>query len=180
MRKNQQLQKKDFEIKKDILVYLLSKQHNLHQHADTKVYFIFGILGFIAWKIIPVLTKLTTDFINKLNLIIVVLIILLILILLISYVYALIMSFNASFPKIKSEKNTIVFFGIASTKTPEEVCTEILNSSDENLLKELAYDYNINSKISTSKFNATKQAFISAFISLFSFIFLYFISSLNI
>jgi len=180
MENNQEIQISDLEIKKDILIYLLSKQHNLHQHADAKVYFIFGILGFIAWKIIPVLTKLTTDFINKSSLIISVLMILFILILIISYIYAITMSFNASFPKIKSEKNTIVFFGIASTKTPEEVCNEILNSSDENLLKDLAYDYNINSKISTAKFNATKHAFISAFISLFSFIFLYFISSLNI
>jgi len=172
--------KKNFEIKKDILLYLLLKQHALHQHADTKIYFIFGILGFIAWKIIPILTNLSTNFINKTSMIISVLIILFMIILMISYLYTIIMAFNETFPNTKSEKNTIVFFGNASTKTPEKVCKEIMNMTDENSLKELTYDYHINSKITTAKFKTTKHAFISAFISLFSFVVLYFISSLKL
>lgn len=171
---------KDYDIKKDVIIFLLNKQISLHKHADAKAYFIFGVLGFIAWRIIPTVSNLSHILKVKTTseLFVSVLIILSIILLLISYIYAMIKVFNAIFPKVDSEKDTVVFFSYASKKTPEEVCNEIINTPDEEIIRFLTYDYNINSKITMVKFNSVQKAFISAFISLFAFMVLYSIANI--
>jgi|GEM_PF-4731361 len=170
-------------IQKDILIYLLNKQLSLHQLSDTKVYFIFGILGFIAWKIIPVLADISKNIIDEKHLVISVLLIISMILLVGSYIYALIKAFDSIFPKVPSncsgkENDNVMYFTCASLKEKSEVSEQLLSKEEDYLLKMLSNDYHNNANITVQKFKSAKQAFFSAFISLFAFIILYFLSSL--
>ena len=172
--------KKNYEMlnfKKDIAIYLLEKQTSLHQLSDTKAYFVFGVLGFIAWKIIPMISILNKYIVNGDQPFFGIITVLSILTLVVSFVISFVEAFRSLFPNLIGAKDTIVYFGnAAQSGSPESVREEFKNMSEYQILDALYYDYYSNSLISSKKFKSVKNSLISVFISTASFMILYFIA----
>ncbi len=170
--------KQNLSLKKDILISLIEKQVSIHSLADTKAYFIFGVLGFIAWKIIPISLNIVEIFVKTDHLVASILVVISILILIVSYSYTLFYAYKTIFPNTNTLKNNLFYFGYAASQTPEESAEEVSKTNTFEMVKNLSYEYNANSKISLAKFQNTKLAFRGMLVALISFMILYFLSSI--
>jgi len=151
---------------------LLKRQLDLHKFADMKSYFSLGVLGFIGWKVIPLIFRI----INTLNcskLVSSVLILFVISLLILSYIFSLFFSILAILPQIKTKINSPIFWGNSAKLEIEEIKNYMKTSSDEELINDILSEYQVNSMISYRKFKFSKYAFLSMIIALISFIILY-------
>jgi len=166
--------------KKELSFRLLERQIELHKLADTKAYIILLILGFLCWKMIPLIKDVyfiksfgpMSGFIKH------TLIPLLFIVLTVSFIYTLLSSIKALFPRVNSPSESVIFWGNAAERTPKKIADEILIMRDDEIIFHILSEYQINSFITKRKFSYIKRAFIALSIYILAFLILYTLSQL--